>query len=274
MDLGELLVHIERKSSAIINIDAIHPAFYASPHLRLTTGQHIHRGAFCAFAKRHGGNTCFDAKERSREAMRTGRPRIGDCPFGIRELAWPVMHDGELAATVYYGAFRGDGWKPRAGDATYDAAPPSTASPATWRALRAEGPFVERFIRTALELWELEGFGPGKHKPAAFYRDVAERFIEQNYQENVQLSDLARALRVTPNFLSHRLRLACGRRFSEILTDKRLAEAAMQLEFHHGRDVTEIAYLCGFRDSNYFSTVFRKRYGVPPRVYRGRFKRP
>ena len=33
------------------------------------------------------------------------------------------------------------------------------------------------------------------------------------------------------------------------------------------RTITDIAYLCGFRDSLYFSKMFRKKYGISPRNY-------
>ncbi|MBO5338903.1 MAG: helix-turn-helix domain-containing protein, partial [Clostridia bacterium] len=32
--------------------------------------------------------------------------------------------------------------------------------------------------------------------------------------------------------------------------------------------VTEISFRCGFVDSNYFSTVFKERYGHPPKAYK------
>jgi len=271
MQLSELLFHVEHKTGASINVDALHPGFYASEHLRLTAEQHIHRGAFCVFAKRHSTRTCEEAKDRSRNIARAGEPFCRDCPFGIRELMWPVMHHDTLAATVYLGYFRGSKWVPKVDGTSYKGDPVPTADPHQWELLREQGAFIAQFIQTGLVIWEDEGYGQGKQKPAAFYRDFALRFIERKYQDNIQLTDLASALRVTPNFLSYRLRLACGKRFSELLTDKRLENAAMQLEFHPERDITEIAFMCGFRDSNYFSTVFRKRFGCPPRTYRERF---
>ena len=33
------------------------------------------------------------------------------------------------------------------------------------------------------------------------------------------------------------------------------------------RTIADIAYLCGFRDSLYFSKMFRKKYGISPRNY-------
>ena len=54
------------------------------------------------------------------------------------------------------------------------------------------------------------------------------------------------------------------------LIDKRLKMAAELLvtdDSAGARTITDIAYLCGFRDSLYFSKMFRKKYGISPRNY-------
>ena len=35
------------------------------------------------------------------------------------------------------------------------------------------------------------------------------------------------------------------------------------------KNITEVAFKWGFNDAAHFSRVFKKRYGVPPREYRG-----
>ena len=54
------------------------------------------------------------------------------------------------------------------------------------------------------------------------------------------------------------------------LIDKRLKMAAELLVTDDSagtRTIADIAYLCGFRDSLYFSKMFRKKYGISPRNY-------
>ena len=50
-------------------------------------------------------------------------------------------------------------------------------------------------------------------------------------------------------------------------TDHRIQAAAERL-LKTDDQISEIALDCGFRDSNYFSRQFRKRYGVSPRAFR------
>ena len=37
-----------------------------------------------------------------------------------------------------------------------------------------------------------------------------------------------------------------------------------------GRSVKEVAFLLGFSDQNYFSTVYRRHFGIPPSAVKGK----
>ena len=60
---------------------------------------------------------------------------------------------------------------------------------------------------------------------------------------------------------------ATGKGFREYLTELRLTDAASLLRYSE-LSVTEIAYSVGFCESNYFSNVFKKQYGISPKDYR------
>ena len=47
-------------------------------------------------------------------------------------------------------------------------------------------------------------------------------------------------------------------------------EAEILLQLHPGLSIGEIAFKCGFADSNYFSAVFRRERGMPPTAFRQR----
>lgn len=61
----------------------------------------------------------------------------------------------------------------------------------------------------------------------------------------------------------------CG--FSEYLTNLRMEHACCLLE-DSGMNVGAIAAVCGFRQTNYFIRVFRRRYGCTPLQYRIGFR--
>jgi len=70
-----------------------------------------------------------------------------------------------------------------------------------------------------------------------------------------------------PNYLGQRIKQACGQPFATLLRDYRLERALVLLRTTE-RPVTEIAFECWVQDSNYFSTVFLKAFGLSPRTYR------
>lgn len=103
--------------------------------------------------------------------------------------------------------------------------------------------------------------------------DATVRFIQSNFSSDVRLSRVAGQLNVSPEHLCRSFKREMGVGFNEYLTDCRLSHAEYMIKNEPGRSVGEIAYACGFNDSNYFSYKFRERYGVPPTKYRGGNKR-
>lgn len=96
---------------------------------------------------------------------------------------------------------------------------------------------------------------------------LAARFVSEHYAEPVTAADIAAAAGFSPNYLSRKFREAAGIGLHEYLVLTRLQHAALELVSTKD-SITNIAFRCGFSDSNYFKDAFRKRYGVTPREYR------
>ena len=95
------------------------------------------------------------------------------------------------------------------------------------------------------------------------------RYIQQNYAADIRLSAVARLMNVSPEHLSRIFKKETSFGFSEYLTLYRLQRAEHILLNEPGRAICEIAYACGFNDSNYFSYKFKEQYGIPPSRARG-----
>lgn len=95
----------------------------------------------------------------------------------------------------------------------------------------------------------------------------AAQFISRHYMENITTADIAEAADYSPNYLSRKFREAAGIGVHEYLVFIRLQHAALEL-ITTNDSITEIAFRCGFSDSNYFKDVFKKKYGITPRAYR------
>lgn len=94
--------------------------------------------------------------------------------------------------------------------------------------------------------------------------DAAVKYIQENYTSTIRLSDLAKMLSVSEEHLSRIFKKEITFGFSEYVTLIRLQKAEHMLKNEPSRAVTEVAYACGFNDSNYFSYKFKKAYGISP----------
>ena len=96
---------------------------------------------------------------------------------------------------------------------------------------------------------------------------TALRYISDNYAETLSLESVASISGLSYTYFSKKFKLTTGMRFKEYLNIVRLKHAATELATTN-ISITEIAINCGFNDSNYFTDVFKKIYGLSPRKYR------
>ena len=95
-------------------------------------------------------------------------------------------------------------------------------------------------------------------------------YIEQNYRGKLSLKDAANALYISPNYLSELFKKTTGQNFSDYLNDVRMERSRIYLA-DVGRKIGDISELVGFSDARYFSSAFRKKYGMTPLDYRNKF---
>lgn len=97
----------------------------------------------------------------------------------------------------------------------------------------------------------------------------AVRYIDEHYQsEDISLNRVAKEVNISPNYLSAVFSQEMGTTFVEYLTAKRMEKARELLRTSDLRS-GEIAVAVGYKDSHYFSFLFKKTQGCTPRDYRG-----
>ena len=92
-------------------------------------------------------------------------------------------------------------------------------------------------------------------------------YMKKNYAQDITLSAVAAKYFVSPEHLSRSFKRQTGFGFSEYLSLVRLGHAEELLRAKKGMSISEIAYACGFNDSNYFSDKFKRAYGISPLKY-------
>lgn len=92
--------------------------------------------------------------------------------------------------------------------------------------------------------------------------DVTE-FIRNNYSQELSLSVLSRRFALSEGCLSRKFKAVTGMGINEYITNVRIHNA-VQILSRGGLSITEVAERCGFSDSNYFASVFKKYKGTTP----------
>lgn len=93
-------------------------------------------------------------------------------------------------------------------------------------------------------------------------------YIETHYVKNITLDELAVKSHLSKRHFLRIFKECIGRSPIDHLMHIRIQKAA-ELLTHTERTITDIAFACGFADSNYFTRCFRKVKGRPPKQFRG-----
>ncbi len=95
------------------------------------------------------------------------------------------------------------------------------------------------------------------------------KFIEENFERDISREEIIAQAGVSISVGSRIFQEFLHESPIEHLIRARLGHAS-ELLLRTDLPVSEIAFRCGFRDSNYFSTLFKKKTGISPRKYAGR----
>ncbi len=94
------------------------------------------------------------------------------------------------------------------------------------------------------------------------------RELNKNYSGEVTLGDTARRHCISPAHLSRTFKRETGMNFNEYLSLLRLKKAEQLLKEEPHLPIGEIAFSCGFNDSNYFSEKFHAAHNCSPSAFR------
>ncbi len=99
--------------------------------------------------------------------------------------------------------------------------------------------------------------------------NTALEYMYDNFSEIKNIAEISGALNYSASYLRHVFLKKSGKTINEHLKSIRLSHAANLLRFTN-LSITTIASECGFPDSSYFSTVFKKEYKISPALFRKR----
>lgn len=97
----------------------------------------------------------------------------------------------------------------------------------------------------------------------------AQKYIEDHLSEDINRQQVADAVHTNADYLSRILKEDTGRSLSEYIKYRRILEAQKLLDYSE-MSITQVAESIGFKNTPYFSTVFKQVTGFTPLDYRNR----
>lgn len=95
----------------------------------------------------------------------------------------------------------------------------------------------------------------------------AMEYVERNYTKKITLGDMSEELFVSPNYLCELFKRHSGKNLMAYINEYRMVKAKTflgQVEYN----VSDVAQLVGYSEAKYFSSAFKKLFGISPLEYR------
>lgn len=197
------------------------------------------------------------------------------CHAGLVEAIVPVRLHGESLAYILFGQMAPEGdpevrWQETRARLDFLDAPDALKEPFLLLQ-RVSAQMVEgyaKILQACSSYISMEGL-----VQSAFLTDeqLLNRYIAQNFDKPLTLDAIAAALSMSKTKLCS-IAARQGTTVMTMLNNRRMEEAKRM--FRHSNDrVSEIAYLVGIRDYNYFNKLFKKYTGETPGAYQKRHRK-
>lgn len=92
-------------------------------------------------------------------------------------------------------------------------------------------------------------------------------YIRYHLNQELTLQVIAKEVHLSPKYLSRLFNESVGISLSAYINEERIKKAKELLDYT-GDELSEIALAVGFKNQNYFTTVFKKYTGITPKQYR------
>jgi AraC-like DNA-binding protein/ligand-binding sensor protein len=220
--------------------------------------------AMSAFCRHHRKSPAFDERciacdrKNIDQARATGGTRVYLCHAGLIEAVVPLRDErGSHLGALLFGQLRPQNGRGRglssASRRLYFALPPSTQ--------REAGDVADLLRYTSEHIIRLQLV----RRVDSGWAERLDRYLDEHMGERLTLASLARAIHVSPSFLSHRALRDLGRSPVRYVMERRLQRALERMRA--GARVRDVATDLGFCDEFHLSRRFKRRFGCPPTRY-------
>ncbi|MCM8710316.1 response regulator [Clostridium sp. SYSU_GA19001] len=96
---------------------------------------------------------------------------------------------------------------------------------------------------------------------------IAKQYVAENYMKSISLEDIANIVHLNPVYFSVIFKKEVGINFMDFLINYRL-EIAKELLKEDKYNISQVAYMVGYKDAKHFSKLFAKVVGIKPMEFR------
>lgn len=234
-----------------------------------------HKNPYCHYVKNVFGQArlCVCHQEKVFSACDNGE-FFGCCYAGVGEFVYPVNIKDNLAFFVSVSGYFAENTNEKALHfAAKHNLDKDEIMDLTNQFLKKEIPkkaTVDTIVRPLIFM--LESYFERKVETAdsetVLYHKIL-RYIGENSHSHITMHELSEKFNYSISTLSHLFSKKSGKSLPAYIDDLRMSEAKWYLT-NSNTSITEIALFLGYSSSNYFSTVFKQKFGVTPREYRGK----
>lgn len=241
--------------------------------MRCLVPYNIHYNPYCLYVK--SSKTVWDACiKRQCKVYEKGADGtfFGCCYAGVSEFVVPIVYKKDMLGFISVSGYKGNADKMRHFAEKYGLDKRQTEL-CFHQHLKTEIPdqeWVETLIMplaAMLALYHAQMPEFAADASGEYIFSHALSYIHFHFNEKICLADVAAACHCSPSYISRLFHKKSGQTIQNYIRSCRIAEAKRLLE-QTDFPLSEIAFMAGFTDSNYFSNCFRKETGQAPSAYR------
>ena len=228
---------------------------------------------FCATIQKDkvGKKRCRECDKFAFETVRrTGKTYSYICHCGLTETVAPIYHFGVLSGYIMMGQiadtkFRHKQMIREDAAAFFDKREELSAAVLQIPEITSE--LISAYINILTVISQFLTQSNFISNTTAQRPQNIKNYIDAHFQENISVNTIALELDCSRATVMNCFKAEFGTTVNSYITEKRLDLATILLNSSRN-SVKSIAETCGFRDQNYFSRVFMKKFGATPTEYR------
>ena len=240
----------------------------------------LHPHSICSYLKTNPTTKGHCVKNKHFLALHTLTSPIYSCCYaGVEEYVFPVYHENTFLLYIHVSGYRGN--LPKSKKFMERTALKCTDKfrqlyfdlSETVPAFDTVKSFVKPLEYMLIDLYVILGEPSENNRDSTskqIYHNII-KYIHENYMFNLSCETIAEQFMYSASHLRFLFKKEAGVPIHAKINEIRMENAKKMLTTT-SMTVTEISQYCGFDDSNYFSTLFKKHNGISPLEYRKKNK--